>query len=280
MSVYEIVTDKLIAQLEKGTIPWRKPWATTAPKNLISKRAYSGINLLLLSCSDFKSPWWLTFKQCKDLGGTVKKGAKSTLVTFWTKLEKKDQANEEDKKYFNFMRYYLVFNLEQCDGIEAPKVEERTNVAPIQACENVIREFESGPLTSFGGNKACYIPAQDVIQMPEQKQFKTDAEFYSTLFHETVHSTGAKNRLDRPAVSGAINFGSEPYSKEELIAEIGAGFLCAETGIENTTLENSAAYIASWLDKLNKDKRIVVAAAGAAQRAVNYILHNDTREAN
>ncbi len=272
MTTYDIITEKIIKKLESGEIPWRKPWKAQLPKNLITNRPYHGLNLLLLSDADYSSPYWLTFKQTQEKKGYVKKGEKGTLVTFWKVTEKETKNKEEEKDTQFVLRYYIVFNLDQCEGVEAPAVGEPVN--PIEKCEEIVKGYATIPtLRKNNRNKAFYLPSDDYISLQPIQTFKSSHDYYSTLFHEITHSTGHEKRLGR-FNSKDYNrpFGSEDYSKEELIAELGSAFLCAEAGIDNSQIENSAAYIQSWLKALKNDKRLIISASSHATKATRYIL--------
>lgn len=267
MNTYQVITEKIIEQLEKGVVPWRKPWRTILPQNLISRKEYRGINSILLNSLPFENPYFLTFKQARDLGGFVRRGEKGLPVVFWQFIE-----DEETKEKFPFLRYYTVFNVSQCDGISLPVVAAR-RFNPIEECDKIISGMPHCPAVEFGGNQAFYVPSRDLIQMPVRERFSEAEEFYATIFHELVHSTGHVSRLNRKGINeSGVGFGSQTYSQEELVAEIGASFLNAKAGIVGRTIGNSASYIANWLSALRNDKRMVIVAAGAAQRAADYIL--------
>ena len=272
-TVYEIVTDRIIAQLEKGCVPWQKPWTSNGPRNLVSKKAYRGVNVLLLADTSFSSPWWLTFKQAKQLGGTVRKGEKSTIVVFWKMLAKKQTKEQQEKGtkagFIPMLRYFRVFNSEQCDGLKIP-AEDQKAVNPIQDCESLVSSMPYAPKIEHGGDRACYSPSPDRVKMPVRNSFNSPEGYYSTMFHELVHSTGHKSRLDRGFSADPQPFGSEDYSKEELVAEVGAAMLCGVVGIENT-ISNSAAYLKSWLGALRNDSKLIVCAAAKAQKAADCI---------
>lgn len=276
-NVYQIITDKLIAKLEEGVAPWRKPWKAGeagAPKNLKSGKAYRGINVFLLTIQGFESPYWLTFKQAKALKGSVRKGEKGTQVIFWRWVEKTKTVDGVDKKEsFPILRYYTVFNVAQCDGIVDPSKNEDVEPAPefnpIASAELVVEGMPNRPSISHGGSRACYSPSLDAVKMPEREAFDAPAEYYSTLFHELAHSTGHESRVGR--VFG-VGFGSEDYSKEELVAEMTAAMISGHCGIEEATLDNSAAYLASWIKTLKGDPKLAVCAAAQAQKAADYIL--------
>jgi len=272
--VYEIITDRILGMLDQGVVPWRQPWSSSLPKNLVSGKEYRGVNVFLLGCQAYTSPWWVTYKQCAARGGQVRKGERSTPVIFWKPLPRKDAtpadiAKGRDK--FFLLRYYNVFNVAQCDNLEAPTSHSGVQFNPIGACEEIVASYKGAPPITHGGNRACYIPSQDAIQMPPRESFTHTEEYYSTLFHELTHSTGHKDRLDREGITNPIKFASHDYSFEELVAECGAAFLCAHAGIDNRTLDNSAAYIKHWSDKLRDNRKWIVDAAAKAAKAADHI---------
>jgi antirestriction protein ArdC len=276
--VYEIITQKIMDQLEKGVIPWKKPWIAEWPQNFKSKKRYRGINVHLLTMNDFDSPYWLSFKQVGEMGGRVKKGEKGTVIVFWKMLEAKDEeADEEtDKKFIPLLRYYRVWNLDQTEGIDYPKPEARIlgEVELIAEAEQIIADMPNKPVIKFGGQGAFYSPKEDLVNIPIREKFKTAAGYYGTVFHELGHSTGHPDRLNRPEIANSSRFGSEKYSKEELVAEMTASFLLGHIGFtDDPEIENAAAYIGSWLKKLKDDPRFVVQAAAQAQKAADYILN-------
>jgi antirestriction protein ArdC len=269
-SVYSIVTEQILKQLESGVAPWQRPWKTQVPKNLASGRGYRGINVFLLSSSGYGSPYWLTYKQATERGGHVRKGEHGTKVVFW-KIGTRDVENadgETNEKTSVLLRYYTVFNVEQCEGIAAPDAERVVN--PIEECDRIVRQMPNPPPMEQDG-RAWYRPSTDTVGMPSRNAFNSAEEFYSTLFHELTHSTGHTKRIGRDGIEKLNTFGSESYSKEELIAEMGAAMLCGVAGIERITLSNSAAYLRSWIDVLKSDSRMVVSAASQAQKAADYI---------
>lgn len=286
-TVYQIVTDKIISHLENGVAPWRQPWRADdqGPRNLDGHR-YRGINVLLLimesMSNGYQSPYWLTFNQAKAKGGSVKKGEKSTVIVFWKKImvrEKNEATGKIEKKIIPMLRYYRVFNLEQTEGVKVPRKVLEDQLAaskpaddldPIAEAEAIIKGYKDSPMITKRGSRAYYVPSTDKITVPPMKAYDTAEEFYSTLFHEMAHSTGHEKRLDRfSGKNGA--FGSHDYGREELVAEMANAFLCAEAGI-HTTVENSAAYLASWIKVIKEDNRAVVVAAGQAQRAADLIM--------
>ncbi|MEA5115191.1 MAG: zincin-like metallopeptidase domain-containing protein [Geobacteraceae bacterium] len=278
-----MITEKIIERLEQGEIPWKKPWAplasTGAPRNLITDKPYRGINIFILASEKFSSPYWLTYRQAMEKGGTIRKGAKGTVVVYWNWIPINDKDTGEEKE-IPFLRHYTVFNLEQTDGIEAPPSPTAIDkhFSTIEEAENIIDSMPQRPVIRHEGNQAGYNPGMDYIVMPPEKAFFRREDYYCTLFHEISHSTGHISRLGRKGVMEKTHFGSHEYSKEELVAEMAAAFLCAEAGIEQNTIDNSAAYIQSWLKQLKNDKSLVIMAAGQAQKAADFILNRNGAE--
>jgi antirestriction protein ArdC len=277
--VYAIITDKIIEQLNKGTVPWQRPWTSAGmPQNLISHRPYRGINVMLLAMLGYGHNYFLTYKQLGAIGGRVKRGEKGHMVVLWDFKETdraKDEEQQEDttEKKRVILKYYTVFNIAQCENIpedKMPTVAEYT-FDPIATCEKVIEEMPDKPRILHKDNLAYYNPLQDFVNMPKQKVFKTPSGYYSTLFHELVHSTGHHSRLSREGMIQMTEFGSKPYSLEELVAEMGACYLQSYTGIE-TEFDNSTAYIQGWLNQLENNRRFIFSAAKMAQDAIDYIL--------
>lgn len=270
MNVYQIVTERILEALAKGVVPWRKPWRTETPKNLISGRDYRGVNIFLLSAQPFESPYWLTFKQAKELGGTVRRGERGTPIVFWKITEDEDSNGKVSKGFL--LRYFTVFNVAQTEGIEAPPTAERSAFNPIEACEKVVASYKDPPSILQMGQQAAYLPSLDRIWIPKPEQFTSPEEYYSTLFHELAHSTGAPHRLNRKGVADPSRFASHTYSFEELVAECTSAFLATHAGIAPATLANSAAYIASWASKLKSEPRWIVDASAQAAKAADLIL--------
>ena len=288
--VYQIVTDRIIASLKEGIIPWEKPWKAptfaggTFPRNFVTGKPYRGVNVFLLWGTRFSSPFWLTFKQALELGGNVRKGEKGSQIVFYKQLRSrkvktddvpvtKDSSKEDDRAPF-ILTYYTVFNVEQCDGLTIPIVEP-TPVLPVDAddtCEAIVSGWTGRPTIrteEVNEGRAYYRPMTDSVHLPARFRFIDTAHYYATLFHELVHSTGHESRLAR---TFGTSFGDELYSKEELVAETGAAFLCAIAGIATKhTEQNTAAYIQNWISKLEQDNRLIVQAAASAQRAVDLI---------
>jgi antirestriction protein ArdC len=292
------VTDRIIEALEANSVPWRKPWTSSGllPTSISTGRAYRGINALLLAMTaeakGYDSPYWLTFNQAKAHGGSIRKGERATQVVFWKRWETDDKdkqaAGDPDaKKSVFLLRFFSVFNLAQTDGVELPKrfeLPEAEALDPIEQAEAIWEGYESGPaLRRALSDSAHYEPAADRITLPLEEQFTKAAAgqhanaahaYYGTLFHEAIHSTGHASRLDRFERSGEPqHFGSERYAREELVAEMGAAMLRSLAGIAtDDSTEQSAAYVASWLEALRNDKRLVIQAAAQAQRAVDRIV--------
>lgn len=282
--VYEIVNARIIEALEKGIVPWKKPWKikgkTGLPTNYSTGKPYNGYNVFNLSLITLLDGYtcnkWITRKQAIALGGKVKEKQYYHPVIYWNFIEKEKEVNGEIKKEtIPFLRFYQVYNLDQIEGIDYTSddiITDTIDFKPIEECEKISLLYHEKPSITHCGNSAFYQPSGDYIQLPEKKWFRSETEYYSTLFHEYVHSTGHKKRLNRPEIVKIAAKGSATYSKEELTAELGGAFLCGIAGIENDTIENSAAYIGSWLRVLKDNKTWLVSAAGKAQKAVDYIL--------
>lgn len=272
-NVYEAITDKIVKQLEAGIIPWRKGWKSTSsglPLNYITRKPYRGINILTLFMTRFESNQWMTYKQAQSIGANVRRGEHGEQIVFW-KFDKKLNADGEEQRWA-MARTYTVFNVEQIDGLPVALPFDAVPFDPIVSADAIVQTYMgcgNHPTLAHGGNSAYYRPSQDHVQMPPQTSFLSEREYYSTLFHEFAHSTGHKSRLDRSHTGG---FGTEDYSKEELIAEFAACFLCADAGISNDDLiTNSTAYIQGWLKVLKNDTKLAMSAAQAAQRAVDIV---------
>lgn len=277
-NVYDMVTNRIIAELEKGKIPWQKPWTGVrdGAYNRITKRPYSLLNQMLLQ----HTGEYATFKQWQDLGGHIRKGEKSEIVVFWKIFESKEtdsDTGEIEIKKIPLLRYYNVFHISQVDGVE-PLAPEQLNdeVEPIEAGDKIINDYINREHLKFvecKSNQAYYSPSNDTVVVPLKEQYSMLNEYYSTTFHELTHSTGHKNRLNRLQTGAVASFGSENYSKEELVAEIGSATLMSIAGIETPkTFRNSTAYIQNWLQVLRSDNKFIVSASSKAEKAVNYIL--------
>jgi antirestriction protein ArdC len=280
IDLYQQVTDRILTMLDAGVVPWRSPilGRTSAghPKNLASDKPYRGVNVFLLAFTawiqGYESAYWLTFNQARERGGMVRKGEKASMVVFWKQYETTDKQTGEPTKV-PVMRYYNVFSICQCDGITLPDAVPftPTDFTPIETAEAIVSGYEGGPAIEHGGTQAFYRPATDKVHIPEPTRFATPAKYYSTLLHELSHSTGRSQRLDRKLDTDPKPFGSADYGKEELIAEMSAAFLCGHAGIEPAVIENQAAYLQGWLRTIKGDKRLIVTAAGAAQKSADWI---------
>lgn len=297
---YQRVVDQIISQLEAGKIPWEKPWISLGftPRNAVTGHEYRGMNAFVLSC-DNRSPFWITWNQVQKIReaqykktgsqGTgygekigVKQGKEREYQTvffwkFFSREEEDPKTGETKTRKSFFLKTFNVYNIEDVDlpteFTDKLKKQEKElkELRKLQTAETVLAKFKDAPEITYGGDRAYYRPATDSIGMPLMKQFKTSEEFYSTIFHEMCHSTGHTSRLNRKTVMDTNLFGSHEYSKEELIAEFGAAFLCAEAGI-GRTIKNSAAYIQSWLEVLKGDPRMVIMAASQAQKAADWVM--------
>lgn len=275
-SVYEIITEKIIETLEKGVIPWRKPWNNTNAVNWKTQKAYRGINNFLVEPGEYASK-----KQILEAGGRIKKEEMkhSHLIVYWLWKEKEDKETNE-KKTFARPFYYRVWEINtQCTDLKSKKSIETFDHDPIEKAEDIFKGYIHSPDYTFQSGKAVYYPTWDRLNCPPLQDFKVPEEYYCTLFHEMIHSTGHKSRLARPGITrDAVAFGDDIYSKEELVAEMGAAMLCGVAGIDNSTIENSASYIDSWLRALKKESRLVLQAAAQAQKAADYILGEKSEE--
>ena len=254
----------ILKKLEEGTIPWRKTWnGSSFPKNLVSKKEYRGFNCLYLSCLSQPSEYWLTYKQAKNLGGFIKKGSKGSRIIYYNFREKIDKETGE-KTTYPIMRGYTVFNLSQCEGIEDPSKKEDTvyDNTPIEECEKVISGYKTCPPIK-PNHSPIYNFVEDYIGIPDITKFETTEEYYAALWHETVHSTLHKSRLNRDI----------DKTREELVAEIGASFLCSKCRIDSKTIENHAAYIDGWRKKISSDPKLIIQCSSMAQKACDYILN-------
>ena len=274
-TIYEIVTEKIIKQLESGVAPWRKPWTSQTPANLITQKEYRGLNVFTLASQGFPSRFWLTFNQATKLGGRIRKGEKSSPVIFWNVSDERETSTQDGAKQISrpfLLRYYSVFNLSQAEGIDisASLLQEMRTNDPIETCEQLVTNMPNSPAFEQS-DKAWYSPSNDVVGMPARGLFHSSEEYYATEFHELAHSTGHAKRLHRERFDNPVSFGSESYSKEELIAEMTAAMLCGIAGIEQKTLENSAAYLKTWIARLKSDSRLLVSAASQAQKAADFI---------
>jgi len=274
LDVYDIVTNRIIQQLEKGTVPWLKPWTEAGiPMNLLSKKPYRGINVWLLGLCEYSQNLFLTYRQAKMLCGNVKRGEKGHMVIFWKWVDRRNKETGE-KERIPYLRYYTVYNISQCECLPPSMIPviSRPN-KPMDECDRIVANMPQRPEIRHDRKNPFYNVEEDYVNIPDMIMFRDSENYYVTLFHELVHSTGHQSRLDRQSLTGKYTFSSEAYSFEELVAEIGASYLSSLTGIRDKLLDQSAAYIESWLKRLRKDKRIIVTASGHAQKATDYILN-------
>lgn len=282
--VYAEMTDRILGLLGEGVVPWRKPWngGAEAPRS-IHGRAYRGINALLLGWHrmehEYSSPYWTTYQQAKKAGGNVRRGEKGTRVVLWKTFERENR-DTGDVETIPWLTTFTVFNVDQCDGIEAPAVQLEREHEPLEACEAIVAGMPAPPLIRHGSDRAAYAPLLDLVSMPRPECFVSGEAYYGTLFHELAHSTGHESRLNRPGVTGSDAFASVEYAHEELVAEMAAAFLSGEAGIDAPKeVENTAAYLASWISRLRDDKRLLIRAASQAQKAADHILDRSPIEA-
>jgi antirestriction protein ArdC len=268
--IYEMVTSKIIVALSKGSTPWLKPWNGKStggilPFNAVSGRPYNGINLLILGTSDYSSLGWLTYKQAASIGGNVKRGEKGTTIVFWQFNKGKDKDTGE-VKVIPFAKAYTVFNVEQCEGLDASKIIVPPPAVAGASWANDVAA-KHGAKVAHGGDRAFFNVTNDYIRIPSAADFKTPEAYQATLAHELTHWTGHEKRLSRQF---GKRFGDNAYAFEELVAEIGSAFLCAAHGVALETLQHPA-YIAAWLDVLRTDNRAIFTAASKAKAAAEYL---------
>lgn len=291
-TVYQMVTDRIIEQMKQGIIPWHKPWAggTGVAISYTSRKAYSFLNQLLLG----KPGEWLTWKQIQDHKGTVRKGAKSRFVVFYQWIVKKEvnaETNEVEDHSYPILKWYRVFHIDDTEGIESkivPVTPDNT-IQPIERAEEVVNGYVNREAEATGfrfindieSNSAYYSPANDEVVVPNLSQYEIPEEYYSTTFHELTHSTMHEKRCNRKSENKMAAFGNEDYSREELVAELGAAMLCNRIGIEvEKAFRNSVAYLQSWMKALKNDPKMIVWASGKAEKAARYILNEKDEENN
>lgn len=275
IDIHQQITDQIITHLETGVTPWHKDWTGTKPAFTLPRRAngeyYKGINVLLLwiaaETKGYSADQWMTFKQAKAVGANVRKGEKGTQIVYYSTFERENEFGQEEK--IPFLKSYTVFNVQQIDGLRCEITPDMFPADPDTGAQAdaALEAFfaATGARILNDGTNPCYRPASDTIHMPRIGQFDTAAGYYGTLAHELIHWTGHKSRLDRFGAGGRSE-----YAFEELIAELGACFLCARVGADVNT-ENSAAYIGSWLKALRDDKKFIFKAASAAQKACDLV---------
>lgn len=289
--IYQQITARILAEMEKGIIPWQRPWtSSTGAVSHISGRPYSLLNQMLISIGNdkngeaFAEGEYLTFNQAKAEGGMVRRGEKGKWIVFWTMYQKEREKEDGTKTVDSIpcLRSYYVFEVSQCDGIKRKyEPSQRPALDPVAEAEQVVSTYfdrETVKLRVCESNRAYYNPTADLVNVPQMSQYDAVAEYYSTLFHEMTHSTGHVSRLDR--LEKNAFFGSEEYSKEELVAEMGAAFLVGKVGIDSSrAFRNSVAYLQGWSRKLKEDSKLFIHASSKAEAAVNYILNGKEVEA-
>lgn len=276
--IYQEVTDKIVTAIEAGTMPWLRPWrdgkstGIAMPYNAATGRPYNGMNVLILGMSPYSDYGWLTYKQASELGGNVRKGEKGTLVIFWKFLRVEDRDTKEQKT-IPMVRGYTVFNVSQCEGLDEKKLKRPAAPVIGDTDINAVAQRVHANV-QHGGNRAYYTPSGDYIQIPSVADFKSVNDYQGTLAHELVHWTSHTDRCNRD-LSG--RFGSDAYAFEELVAEIGSAFVCAQTGISLDGLQHPA-YVANWLRVLKNDKRAIFTASSKAKTAAEFLLADTAEE--
>jgi len=281
--VYTRVTERIIADLEQGVRTWLKPWHSEHAAGRITRplrhngTPYRGMNILLLwgeaVAKGYAAPIWMTYKQAQEIGANVRKGEHGSLVVYANSISKTEtnEAGEDIEREIPFMKGYTVFNVEQVDGLPAHYYAQPVNPLPLAERIDAADAFmtATGATIQHGGNSAFYAPARDVVQLPPFEAFKDKESYYATALHELTHWTKHKSRLERDF--SAKRFGDTGYAREELVAELGAAFLCADLGITPEIRDDHAAYLGHWLNVLKEDKRAIFSAAAHAQRAADYL---------
>ena len=281
--VYTRVTNRIIADLEKGVRSWLKPWSAAHPAGSITRplrhngTPYRGVNVVLLwgeaQEKGYSAPIWMTYKQASELGGQVRKGEHGSLVVYANRITRTETnaKGEDTEREIPFMKGYTVFCVEQIDGLPLHYYPQPVDPLPlsqrIEGAENFMAA--TGATIRYGGDRAYYAPGLDVVQLPPFAAFRDAESFYATACHELCHWSGAKHRLDRSF--NAKRFGDHGYAREELVAELGAAFLCADLGITPEIRDDHAAYLSHWLKVLREDKRAIFSAAAHAQRAADFL---------
>lgn len=276
VDVFALVTERICALLEQNIVPWRKSWTSAGiPRNLITKRPYSGVNLLLLNSLNYEHNLFLTFNQLKTIGASVLAHEKATPVVFTKMVEKEvDKGGEKTIEKKPMLRYYNVFNIHQLRDLPPEFLPQSQGAAntEILECMQILEGMPNKPKIEHKKQDAFYLPSLDVINMPRMKSFKSSEDYYGTLMHELIHACGHSSRCNRSEVMDNPKFGSEPYALEELVAELGSCYLRSATGLDINHMSQNAAYIKGWLEVLKNDKRFIIKAASKAQQSVNYIL--------
>jgi antirestriction protein ArdC len=271
----EIIKDRILNAINNATgKAWNSGLSFSLPQNFATKTKYQGLNMFLLSLAPHKSPYYLTYKQALDLGGQVKKGSKGEMIYKYGTFNPDKDSENDNEKFIPFIKFYTVFNLDQIEGIEYPNPKHQVLSLVDQAkqASHISRRYIEKSEIKFvsGGNEPYYQAQTDTVVIPDVHNYDTDTKYFDTLFHELIHSTGHKNRLDR---FDQHNFASDSYSKEELIATCGSAYLCMEIGIFETVIQNMGEYLKAWLDRVKDAKtQTLISAMSQAHKASNYIL--------
>ena len=282
-TIYQMVTDKIVNLLERGTVPWRRTWvggpSFELPVNLKTGHQYRGVNVILLVSAGYSSRFWLSFKQAQTLGGHVRRGERGWPVIFWKRIEITDSKTGGPKE-IPMLRFYRIFNVDQCEGIAGPDVPEPVlnEFTPVQKAEAIIAGMPNPPAIVHHEPRPYYRASTDTVNLPLPELFDSSQFYYAAGFHELAHSTGHESRLNRRPSTAPRFFGDREYSKEELISEMASAFLCAEAKIEQATLEDTASYLSSWISVLKGTPKMAIKAASAAQAAADYILNNQNSQ--
>jgi antirestriction protein ArdC len=281
--VRDEIAKAFLDSLNSGRVPWQRPWNSTGarPRNAISRKPYRGINSLYLglvaTLKGYPTGEWITKNQCVAAGGRIiyEEFRKFVNVVLWKPMvsEKTDEAGKKVKKVWRMCKSYEVWNVAQCTGLPARKVVEVAPVEPIAAAQAIVDAMPNKPkIHIVESDRAFYRPSDDMVVVPELKQFSKAEGFYATVFHELAHATGHASRLNREGITNAIMFGNHSYSKEELVAEITSSFVSAEAGILESVQDNSVSYVQTWASRLQNDPRMIIEAVGQAQKAADTIL--------
>jgi antirestriction protein ArdC len=272
---YGAVTNRILELLDKGVVPWHQPWCSGWPQNLFTKREYRGVNVLMLSCRGFTSPYWASERQIEAHGGEVltEQIDNPTFIYFWRmdRFYTWTKTGFSMPQPYSVVKVHEVFNVEQTKRVERFMPPPGEPLVPIEAVQEIVAAMPQKPCIENNPCGAVYYPTRDVVGIPPTETFMLAEEYYCTLFHELVHATGHPTRLNRKSLAEMGRFGDPVYSQEELVAEMGAAMLCGVTGIAPKTIQNSAAYIQSWLRELKNDKRLLLIASGQAQKACDFI---------
>jgi antirestriction protein ArdC len=278
----ERINERILELLDSGVAPWRKPWRVAGPcgggmRNLLTKAPYEGpTNVMMLSLSMHDSPWWCTYKQAERLGAHVRRGERGIQLSWYSEVRRADEESESGWRSFKVLRLFTVFNACQLEGLPeglapGPEPEGPTEERKVEEAEAIVAGYRDGPeILRRRGVGAFYSPGLDRVVVPPPEDFEEIGKSYSVLFHELAHSTGSRKRLGRDLSGGR---GSQAYAREELVAELAAAYLCGRCGLANDSeLENSAAYLKFWSERLREDPKMFVSAARKSTAAANHIL--------